>query len=63
VGADREGGAAARGATILAGLVLLRFNFNPLALFAQASATYGPGVLAPGRQVTDPIDAIHSASR
>jgi len=46
------------GATILAGLVLGRFNFNPLALFAQASATYGAGVLAPGRQVTDPIDAI-----
>jgi len=46
------------GATILAGLVLARFNFNPLALFAQASATYGAGVLAPGRQVTDPIDAI-----
>ena len=46
------------GATILAGLVLARFSFNPLALFAQASSTYGPGVLAPGRQVTDPIDAI-----
>ena len=46
------------GATMLAGLVLARFNFNPLALFAQASATYGPGVLAPGRQVSDPIDAI-----
>ena len=46
------------GATILAGLVLMRFSFNPLALFEQASATYGPGVLAPGRQVTDPIDAI-----
>ena len=46
------------GATILAGLVLARFNFNPLALFAQASATYGAGVLAPGRQVADPIDAI-----
>jgi cation/acetate symporter len=46
------------GATLLAGLVLARFNFNPLALFHQASATYGPSVLAPGRQVTDPIDAI-----
>ena len=46
------------GATLLAGLVLMRFSFNPLALFEQASATYGPGVLAPGRQVTDPIDAI-----
>jgi cation/acetate symporter len=46
------------GATLLAGLVLARFNFNPLALFEQASTTYGPSVLAPGRQVTDPIDAI-----
>ena len=46
------------GATLLAGLVLMRFSFNPLALFEQASAMYGPGVLAPGRQVTDPIDAI-----
>jgi cation/acetate symporter len=46
------------GATILAGLVLARFSFNPLALFAQASSTYGSGVLAPGRQVSDPIDAI-----
>src|SRR5688572_20080385 len=46
------------GATLLAGLVLARFNFNPLALFAQASAIYGESVLAPGRQVTDPIDAV-----
>jgi cation/acetate symporter len=46
------------GTTILAGLVLARFSFNPLALFEQAVATYGPSVLAPGRQVTDPIDAI-----
>ena len=52
VGADREGGAAARRATLLALLVLARFGFNPLALFAQASATYGAGVLAPGRLVT-----------
>ena len=46
------------GATLLAGLVLLRFSFNPLALFEQASAIYGSGVLAPGRLVSDPIDAI-----
>ena len=46
------------GATLLAGLVLARFSFNPLALFAQATAMYGDSVLAPGRQVTDPIDAI-----
>jgi cation/acetate symporter len=46
------------GATLLAGLVLARFQFNPLALFERAAELYGPSVLAPGRQVTDPIDAI-----
>ena len=46
------------GATLLAGLVLARFSFNPLALFAEASATYGSSVLSPGTLVTDPIDAI-----
>jgi cation/acetate symporter len=46
------------GATLLAGLVLLRFSFNPLALFAEASRVYGAAVLAPGRLVADPIDAI-----
>jgi cation/acetate symporter len=46
------------GATLLALMVLARFGFNPLALFAQASDLYGAGVLSPGRQVTDPIDAV-----
>jgi cation/acetate symporter len=46
------------GATLLAGMVLLQFSFNPLALFEKASSTYGASVLAPGRQVTDPIDAV-----
>jgi cation/acetate symporter len=46
------------GATLLAGLVLAKFAFNPLALFEQASSIYGANVLAPGRQVTDPIDAV-----
>jgi cation/acetate symporter len=46
------------GATILAGLVLARFAFNPLALFEQASTMYGDSVLSPGRLVTDPLDAI-----
>jgi cation/acetate symporter len=46
------------GATLLAVLVLARFGFNPLTLFAQASAMYGAGVLAPGRLVTDPLDAV-----
>src|ERR671913_315698 len=46
------------GATLLAGLVLSRFGFNPLALFAAASSMYGESVLSPGRQVSDPIDAV-----
>jgi cation/acetate symporter len=46
------------GAMALAGLVLSRFDFNPLTLFRAATERYGDSVLAPGRQVTDPIDAI-----
>jgi cation/acetate symporter len=46
------------GASLLAGLVLARFDFNPLVLFHEASVQYGAGVLSPGRQVTDPIDAV-----
>jgi cation/acetate symporter len=46
------------GASMLALLVLSRFGFNPLALFDEASRLYGAGVLAPGRLVTDPIDAV-----
>src|SRR5881396_1533506 len=39
------------GASILALLVLSRFGFNPLALFAEAARQYGDGVLSPGRLV------------
>ena len=46
------------GASLLALLALSRFGFNPLTLFAQAASTYGDNVLAPGRLVTDPIDAV-----
>jgi cation/acetate symporter len=46
------------GATLLAILVLARFDFNPLTLFDQAAAQYGEAVLAPGGLVTDPVDAI-----
>src|SRR3954462_13442602 len=46
------------GATVLALLVLSRFGFNPLARFDAASQTYGAGVLATGRLVTDPIEAV-----
>jgi cation/acetate symporter len=46
------------GALILALLVLARFSFNPLALFAAAADQYGAGVLGPGRLVSDPLDAV-----
>jgi len=46
------------GATLLSLLVLARFGFNPLVLFDAAAQRYGEGVLAPGRLVSDPIDAV-----
>ncbi len=46
------------GAAALALLVLARFNFNPLTLFAAAAETYGAGVLGPGKLVSDPLDAV-----
>src|SRR5688500_15232599 len=46
------------GATMMAVLVLSRFGFNPLTLFSEAARMYGDTVLAPGRLVTNPIDAV-----
>ncbi len=46
------------GASLMAILVLARFSFNPLALFDQAATIYGADVLAPGRLVANPIDAV-----
>jgi cation/acetate symporter len=46
------------GAFLLALLVLARFNMNPAALFAAAAAKYGDAVLAPGKLVSNPGDAI-----
>jgi len=46
------------GATLLAVIALARYGFNPLALFSDAARQYGAGALAPGRLVTDPLDAI-----
>ena len=43
---------------MLAMMVLSKFDFNPLALFEEATRLYGTGVLAPGRLVSDPIDGI-----
>jgi cation/acetate symporter len=46
------------GALLLALLVLLRFHLSPAALFAAAAERYGAGVLAPGKLVSNPLDAI-----
>ncbi len=46
------------GAALLALFVLSRFQFSPIALFAAAAERYGDGVLAPGRLVANPLDAI-----
>lgn len=46
------------GAATLAMLVLSRFDFDPRVLFAAAAAKYGDGVLAPGKLVSNPLDAI-----
>ncbi|OUL19032.1 sodium/solute symporter [Nostoc sp. 106C] len=45
------------GTILLSILVLAKFGFNPLNLFAAAAEKYS-GVLAPGKQVSDPWDAI-----
>jgi cation/acetate symporter len=46
------------GAALLAGLVLSRFGFDPRALFAAAAAKHGAAVLAPGKLVSNPWDAL-----
>lgn len=46
------------GASLLALMVLAKFGFNPINLFAAAAEKYGPQVLAPGKQVANPWDAV-----
>ena len=46
------------GATLLGVLVLARFGFDPTALFAAAAQRYGDAVLAPGKLVSSPLEAI-----
>ncbi|MBM4196310.1 MAG: sodium/solute symporter [Gammaproteobacteria bacterium] len=46
------------GAALLCFLTLSRFGFSPVQLFAAAAAEYGPEVLAPGKQVANPLDAV-----
>jgi cation/acetate symporter len=46
------------GASALALLVLAKFNFSPLELFRTAANQYGPEVLAPGKLVSSPLEAV-----
>jgi cation/acetate symporter len=46
------------GTLLLAIIVLSKFGFNPIALFDAASVKYGATVLAPGKLVSNPLDAI-----
>jgi len=46
------------GASALALMVLARFSYNPLALFREAVTQYGPDVLAPGKLVSSPLEAV-----
>ena len=48
------------GATVIALLVLIKFNFNPEELFASATKVHPKGVsiMGPGNLVKDPISAI-----
>ncbi len=46
------------GTILLVVMVLAPFGFSPTALFEAAANKYGDAVLAPGKQVSDPLDAI-----
>lgn len=46
------------GAVLLSILSLAQFGFNPLTLFDAAAAKYGESVLAPGKLVTNPWEAV-----
>src|SRR4051812_11257760 len=46
------------GALLLAILALSRFGFNPLRLFSAAADKYGAEVLAPGKLVSSPLEAV-----
>ena len=46
------------GATILAILVLAKFGMHPLRLFDAARAQYGDKIMAPGKLVAKPLEAV-----
>ena len=59
LGADRQGGAAAGGALLLAMLVLARFGFNPLrAVRGGARISTAPACSRRASSCRDPLDAI-----
>ncbi|MFO0593621.1 MAG: sodium/solute symporter [Polyangiaceae bacterium] len=46
------------GAIILATLALIPFGLNPMALFEAAAQKYGNAALAPGKLVSNPVEAV-----
>ena len=46
------------GAALLAFLVLLQFDLNPLRLFSAAATQYGDAVLSPGKIINSPWEAM-----
>jgi cation/acetate symporter len=46
------------GTALLALMALAKFGFNPLRLFAAAADRYGPAVLAPGKLISSPWEAV-----
>lgn len=46
------------GALLLAVLALAQFGYNPLRLFEAAASKYGAAVLAPGKLVSSPVEAV-----
>jgi len=46
------------GTLLMAVWVLSKFGMNPTTLFAAAADQYGVTILAPGKQVSNPLDAI-----
>jgi len=46
------------GATVMVGMVLMKFGWDPSALFSAAATKYGQKVLEPGGLVANPWDAL-----
>jgi cation/acetate symporter len=46
------------GTLLMAILVLVKFGFNPLNIFAAVSSKYGTSVLGPSKQVANPLETV-----